>query len=143
MTICTYNARSLATESSIEDLLTQAKMIRYDVIGLTETRRRHPFNAVYESGEELFLGTCDNRGVGGVGVLVLVGHKHRFVRTTNNPNRTLKVEEMWINTGFNNLRRLRTYIELRRGRVRNVLYEHWTQPDELRRLQCTKFSCKF
>ena len=45
-------------------------MIRYDVIGLTETRRRHPFNAVYDSGEELFLGTCDNRGVGGVGVFV-------------------------------------------------------------------------
>ncbi|KAK6730378.1 hypothetical protein RB195_007068 [Necator americanus] len=37
---------------------------------LTETRRRHPLNAVYETGEELFLGTCDSRGVGGVGVLV-------------------------------------------------------------------------
>uniref|UniRef100_A0A0K0DDR0 G_PROTEIN_RECEP_F1_2 domain-containing protein n=1 Tax=Angiostrongylus cantonensis TaxID=6313 RepID=A0A0K0DDR0_ANGCA len=45
-------------------------MIRYDVIGLAETRRRHPFNAVYDTGEELFLGTCDSRGVGGVGVLV-------------------------------------------------------------------------
>ncbi|KAK6749384.1 hypothetical protein RB195_001785 [Necator americanus] len=48
----------------------QAKKIKYDVIGLTETRRRHPLNAVYETGEELFLGTCDSRGVGGVGVLV-------------------------------------------------------------------------
>ncbi|ETN74502.1 hypothetical protein NECAME_03988 [Necator americanus] len=47
----------------------QAKKIKYDVIGLTETRRRHPLNVVYETGEELFLGTCDNRGVGGVGVL--------------------------------------------------------------------------
>uniref|UniRef100_A0A0K0D8D6 Endo/exonuclease/phosphatase domain-containing protein n=1 Tax=Angiostrongylus cantonensis TaxID=6313 RepID=A0A0K0D8D6_ANGCA len=45
-------------------------MIRYDVIGLAETRRRHPFNDVYDTGEELFLGTCDNRGVGGDGVLV-------------------------------------------------------------------------
>ncbi|ETN77580.1 hypothetical protein NECAME_10961 [Necator americanus] len=42
----------------------------YDVIGLTETRRRHPLNAVYETGEELLLGTCDSRGVGGVDVLV-------------------------------------------------------------------------
>uniref|UniRef100_A0A0K0D0C4 Craniofacial development protein 2-like n=1 Tax=Angiostrongylus cantonensis TaxID=6313 RepID=A0A0K0D0C4_ANGCA len=33
-------------------------------------RRRHPFNAVYDTGEELFLGKCDSRGVGGVGVLV-------------------------------------------------------------------------
>ncbi|ETN72050.1 hypothetical protein NECAME_13998 [Necator americanus] len=48
----------------------QAKKIKYDVIGLTETRRRHPLNAAYETGEELFLGTCDSRGVGGVGVLV-------------------------------------------------------------------------
>ncbi|KAK6725448.1 hypothetical protein RB195_004028 [Necator americanus] len=46
-----------------------AKKIKYDVLGLTETRRRHPLNAVYETGEELFLGTCDSRGVGGVGVL--------------------------------------------------------------------------
>ena len=68
--ICTYNARTLASESSIEDLLMQAKKIRYDIIGLAKTRRHRPFNAVYDTGEELFLGTCDNRGVGGVGVLV-------------------------------------------------------------------------
>uniref|UniRef100_A0A0K0CWE3 BK_channel_a domain-containing protein n=1 Tax=Angiostrongylus cantonensis TaxID=6313 RepID=A0A0K0CWE3_ANGCA len=65
-----YLQCTLASESSIEDLLMQARMIRYDVIGLVETRRRHPFNAVYDTGEELFLGTCDSRGVGFVGVLV-------------------------------------------------------------------------
>ncbi|ETN72638.1 hypothetical protein NECAME_18747, partial [Necator americanus] len=71
MAICTYNARTLASEAAIEDLMMQeAKKIKYDVIGLIETRRRHPLNAVYETGEELFLGTCDSRGVGGVGVLV-------------------------------------------------------------------------
>ncbi|KAK6762665.1 hypothetical protein RB195_023400 [Necator americanus] len=70
MAISTYNACRLASEAAIEDLMMQAKKIKYDVIGLTETRRRHPLNAVYETGEELFLGTCDSRGVGGVGVLV-------------------------------------------------------------------------
>ncbi|ETN71749.1 hypothetical protein RB195_020016 [Necator americanus] len=70
MTICTYNARTLASEAAIEDLMVQAKKIKYDVFGLTETRRGHPLNAVYETGEELFLGTCDRRGVDGVGVLV-------------------------------------------------------------------------
>ncbi|KAK6728589.1 hypothetical protein RB195_005934 [Necator americanus] len=64
MAICTYNARTLASEAAIEDLMMQAKKIKYDVIGLTETRRRHPLKAVYETGEELFLGTCDSRGVG-------------------------------------------------------------------------------
>ncbi|VDM57848.1 unnamed protein product [Angiostrongylus costaricensis] len=70
VTICTYNARTLASESSIEDLLMEVRMIKYDVIGLNETRRRQPFKAVYDTGEELFLGTCNSRGVGGVGVLV-------------------------------------------------------------------------
>ncbi|ETN72349.1 endonuclease/exonuclease/phosphatase family protein, partial [Necator americanus] len=68
MAICTYNARTLASEAAFEDLMMQAKKIKYDVIRLTETRRR--LNAVYETGEELFLGACDSRGVGGVGVLV-------------------------------------------------------------------------
>ncbi|VDM62172.1 unnamed protein product [Angiostrongylus costaricensis] len=59
--ICTYNARTVAFESSIEDLLMQARRTRYDVIGLAETGRRHPFNAVYDTGEELFFGTCGSR----------------------------------------------------------------------------------
>uniref|UniRef100_A0A0K0DIZ3 DUF5597 domain-containing protein n=1 Tax=Angiostrongylus cantonensis TaxID=6313 RepID=A0A0K0DIZ3_ANGCA len=44
--------------------------IRHDVIGLAETRRRHSFNAVCDTGEELFLGACDSRGVDDVGFLV-------------------------------------------------------------------------
>ncbi|KIH59912.1 hypothetical protein ANCDUO_09845 [Ancylostoma duodenale] len=48
----------------------QARKIRRDVIGLTETRRHRPLNANFDTGAELFLGTCDSRGVGGVGVLV-------------------------------------------------------------------------
>ncbi|ETN73704.1 hypothetical protein NECAME_00793 [Necator americanus] len=59
-----------ASDATIEDLMIQARKIKHDVIGLTETRRRHPLSHVYETGEELFLRTCDGRGVGGVGVLV-------------------------------------------------------------------------
>uniref|UniRef100_A0A7I4YIY3 Reverse transcriptase domain-containing protein n=1 Tax=Haemonchus contortus TaxID=6289 RepID=A0A7I4YIY3_HAECO len=70
MAICTFNARTLASEACIEDLMMQARKIKYDVIGLTETRRHRPLHAVFETGEELFLGTCDSKGVGGVGVLV-------------------------------------------------------------------------
>ncbi|VDP32001.1 unnamed protein product, partial [Heligmosomoides polygyrus] len=39
----------------------QAKKIKYDVIGLTETRRHHLLHAAYDFGEELFLGTRDSR----------------------------------------------------------------------------------
>ncbi|EYC06331.1 hypothetical protein Y032_0076g1002 [Ancylostoma ceylanicum] len=70
MAICTFNASTLALEASIEDLTTQATKIRYDAIGLTETRRHRPLNATFDTGEELFLATCDSIGVGGVGVLV-------------------------------------------------------------------------
>ncbi|ETN77763.1 hypothetical protein NECAME_10826 [Necator americanus] len=53
MAICTYNARTLASEAAIEDLMMQAKKIKYDVIGLTETRRRHPLNAEHATVEVL------------------------------------------------------------------------------------------
>ncbi|VDM51979.1 unnamed protein product [Angiostrongylus costaricensis] len=33
-------------------------------------RQRQPFNAVYDTEEELFLGACDSRGAGGIGVIV-------------------------------------------------------------------------
>ncbi|VDM58182.1 unnamed protein product [Angiostrongylus costaricensis] len=71
VTICTYNSRILASESSIEDLIMEAREKIYDAIGLAKTRRQNPFKAVYDTGEELFLlGTYDSRGVGGVGVLI-------------------------------------------------------------------------
>ncbi|VDM53677.1 unnamed protein product [Angiostrongylus costaricensis] len=54
---------------SIEDLFMQARRIRYDVIGLADTRRQHLFNAVYDTGEQLFPGICNTGEVSGVGVL--------------------------------------------------------------------------
>ncbi|KAK6730600.1 hypothetical protein RB195_007203 [Necator americanus] len=60
----------LASKAAVEDLMMQAKKINSNVIGVPETRRRHPLNAVYETGEELFLGACDSRDFGRVGDLV-------------------------------------------------------------------------
>ncbi|EYB83377.1 hypothetical protein Y032_0337g2919 [Ancylostoma ceylanicum] len=60
----------LASEASIEDLMMQARKIRYYVIGLTEARRHPPLNATFDNSEELSLGICDSIGVGGVGILV-------------------------------------------------------------------------
>ncbi|EYB82904.1 hypothetical protein Y032_0347g3150 [Ancylostoma ceylanicum] len=113
MTICTFNARTLASEASIEDLMVQARKIRYDVIGLTETRRHRPLNATFDTGEELFLGTCDSRGDGGVGVLVnsnLAMNIDSFEQLTT---RTFATAKMWINPGPDSLRRLRSNIQLR------------------------------
>ncbi|XGW12140.1 hypothetical protein V3C99_013096 [Haemonchus contortus] len=56
MALFTFNARTLASEACIEDLMMQARKITYDVIGLTETRRHRRLHAVFETGEKLFLG---------------------------------------------------------------------------------------
>ncbi|KAK6727347.1 hypothetical protein RB195_005191 [Necator americanus] len=118
MTICTCNARTLASEAAIEGLMMQAKKIKCDVFGLTETRRCNPLNAVYETGEELFLGICDSRSVGGVGVLAKheYGKEHRLFRTTYDLNRTSADKKMWPNTSFDYLRSSRSNMKLRRRR---------------------------
>ncbi|RCN48744.1 hypothetical protein ANCCAN_05206 [Ancylostoma caninum] len=88
MTVCTFSARTLALEASIEDLMMQARKIRYDVIALIETKTHRPLNATFDTSE-LFLGTCDNRGVDGVGVFVntnLVMNIDSFEQLTT-PNR--------------------------------------------------------
>ncbi|KAK6736930.1 hypothetical protein RB195_019554 [Necator americanus] len=64
ITTCTYNSRTLASEVGIEDLMMRARTIKCEVIGPIETRRRHPINAINETGEELFTGTGDSRAVG-------------------------------------------------------------------------------
>lgn len=56
MVICTSNARTLASEECVEDLMMQARKIRYDVIGLNELGRHRPLHAMLETGPELFLG---------------------------------------------------------------------------------------
>ncbi|VDM57726.1 unnamed protein product [Angiostrongylus costaricensis] len=67
--ICTYNACTLVSESSIEDLIMRARRTRYGAIRLAEMGRRRAINTVCNIGE-VFLGTCDSRGISGIGVLV-------------------------------------------------------------------------
>ncbi|XGW34891.1 hypothetical protein V3C99_018719 [Haemonchus contortus] len=66
----TFNARTLASRVCIEDLMVQTRKIKHDVIGLTETRRHRPLHDTFKTREEVFLGTCDSRGVGSVDILV-------------------------------------------------------------------------
>ncbi|KAK6746028.1 hypothetical protein RB195_012254 [Necator americanus] len=53
----TYNARTLASEAAIEDLMVQAKKTS-TTSSDDRTRRRHSLNAVFET-EKNCLGTCD------------------------------------------------------------------------------------
>ncbi|WKX89935.1 hypothetical protein Q1695_009069 [Nippostrongylus brasiliensis] len=112
MTIYTYDARTLASDASVEDLMMQARKIKYSVIGLTETRRHRPPHAVFDTGEERNMqqqrrwwNRCPRQHE--------LGHEHRFVRTTYNPNRTFTADATWINAGVDGLRSLRSNIGLR------------------------------
>ncbi|VDL74359.1 unnamed protein product [Nippostrongylus brasiliensis] len=48
----------------------QSRKINYSVIILPDTRRDRSLHAMFDIVKELFLGTCDSRGVRGVGVSV-------------------------------------------------------------------------
>uniref|UniRef100_A0A0K0DRR7 Neur_chan_LBD domain-containing protein n=1 Tax=Angiostrongylus cantonensis TaxID=6313 RepID=A0A0K0DRR7_ANGCA len=73
-------------------------------------RRHHPFNAVYDTREELYLGTCDSSEVGGVRDLVNTSLSMNI--DSFEQNGTFTIKEMWTNTGFDNVRRLRADIKL-------------------------------
>ncbi|VDM55727.1 unnamed protein product [Angiostrongylus costaricensis] len=62
---CTYTCIRV-----LDRRLAHASKKGNDVNGLAETRRRQPFKAICDTEKQLFLGACDGRGVGGVGVLV-------------------------------------------------------------------------
>ncbi|KAK6744558.1 hypothetical protein RB195_011341 [Necator americanus] len=121
ITTCTYNARTLASDVVIEDLVMQARKFKYDVIGLTETRQRHPLNALYENGEGLFLGKCDNRGVIGVGVFVstnIAVNIGSFKQLTTRIGRRRRCGP----ASLDHLYRLRSNIKLLRRGSRSFLY---------------------
>ncbi|EYC35704.1 hypothetical protein Y032_0997g3341 [Ancylostoma ceylanicum] len=96
--------------------------IRHVITGMLETMRHRPLSAAFDTGEELFLGTCGSREFGGAGVLAstkLVMNIDSFEKLTT---WTCAVEKMWINAGFDNLRRLRCNIRIRQRRDRAFLH---------------------
>uniref|UniRef100_A0A7I4Z1Q9 Craniofacial development protein 2-like n=1 Tax=Haemonchus contortus TaxID=6289 RepID=A0A7I4Z1Q9_HAECO len=136
MVIGTSNARTIALEACIEGLKTQVRKPKYNVIGLTETKRYCPLHTVLETGEELFLVKCDSRGVSGVGVFVnthlamntdlcstlICAQRQPSTLKLNNPNRTLAIRKMWLDLSSHHLRCLRTNSKLQRRGVLGVLY---------------------
>ncbi|VDO36609.1 unnamed protein product [Haemonchus placei] len=61
MAICSFNVRTPASEAGIANLTTQARKIKYDVIGMTETRVYCRLHSVFDTEGEFSLGTCDSR----------------------------------------------------------------------------------
>ncbi|CAI5453779.1 unnamed protein product [Caenorhabditis angaria] len=68
--ICTFNCRSIATDDRLADLLQEADRIKYDIIGLSETKRGAEIQAKSADGTGIFLGKRNEVSVsGGVGFI--------------------------------------------------------------------------
>ncbi|CAI5455831.1 unnamed protein product [Caenorhabditis angaria] len=68
--ICTFNCRSIATDDRLADLLQEADRIKYDIIGLSETKRGAEKQAKSADGTGIFLGKRNEVSVsGGVGFI--------------------------------------------------------------------------
>ncbi|VDO42685.1 unnamed protein product [Haemonchus placei] len=103
------------------NLMMQARNIEYDVIGADRDEKALLVHAVFGIGEELFLGTCENRGVGGIGVLV---NTHSAMNIDSYESLTARIGRLQLRRfgSSNHLRCLRTNIKLRIRGVGSVLH---------------------
>ena len=69
LNICTYNVRTLKSEEDLDTLLEEVDNIKWDIIGLAETRRKPNLIKLPQCGHTLFT-TSATRGYNGVGFLV-------------------------------------------------------------------------
>ncbi|XP_072378445.1 uncharacterized protein [Diabrotica undecimpunctata] len=78
--IATYNVRTLATEDKLNELQEELNCIKWDVLGLSEIRRKVENQLVLKSGHLLhFIGEND-KAVGGVGFLVRKKHLDKIIK---------------------------------------------------------------
>ncbi|KHN85091.1 hypothetical protein Tcan_01251, partial [Toxocara canis] len=71
LVIYTYNCRSLARRTELTHLMEEKKRMKYDLLGLCETRRKEELNARWEDGNAVRLGKgAGIRTVGGIGFII-------------------------------------------------------------------------
>ncbi|EFO97114.1 hypothetical protein CRE_30476 [Caenorhabditis remanei] len=69
--ICTFNCRSVATDNRLAELLEETNRIKYDIIGLSETKRSAKVHMTNRDGTGVILGKRNNSSVsGGVGFII-------------------------------------------------------------------------
>ena len=87
----TYNCRSLKSEERLLELLNEAEKIKWDVIGLSEVRRKSEELLTLKEGHLFFYrGTKDGRN-GGVGFLINKRWKDNVVKIEGVSDRICKV----------------------------------------------------
>jgi len=99
--ICTFNARSLCSNVQLSTLISEAKRIKYDIIGISETKRKEPLTATWSDGTGVYLGQRQEPWSGGVGFIVAPHFipRVRDVRIINNRLAVLEFEVTSKSTG--------------------------------------------
>uniref|UniRef100_A0A914WZT5 Endonuclease/exonuclease/phosphatase domain-containing protein n=1 Tax=Plectus sambesii TaxID=2011161 RepID=A0A914WZT5_9BILA len=76
--LCTFNARSLCANSQLSLLMDECQRVKFDVIGLSEMKRKEPLTATWRDGSGIFLGARKEDSIsGGVGFIFASHFLHR------------------------------------------------------------------
>ncbi|EYC26365.1 hypothetical protein Y032_0010g1116 [Ancylostoma ceylanicum] len=71
LTVGTHNCRSICSEAQLSLLMEGTERIKFDVIGLCETKRRNSLSCTWKNGAVVFLGSSrENSTTGGIGFIV-------------------------------------------------------------------------
>ncbi|XP_072380650.1 uncharacterized protein [Diabrotica undecimpunctata] len=85
--VATYNCRSLANQARLIELENEAVNIKWDVIGISEVRRKDEELIELESGNILYHKGTENGRTSGVGFLINKKWKDRIVDISSTSDR--------------------------------------------------------
>ncbi|XP_072403145.1 uncharacterized protein [Diabrotica undecimpunctata] len=85
--VATYNCRSLANQAKLIELENEAVNIKWDVIGISEVRRKDKELIELESGNILYHKGTENGRTSGVGFLINKKWKDRIVDIASTSDR--------------------------------------------------------
>lgn len=72
--IITYNVRTLSTTYKLQELEEELKFLRWDILGISEHKRKEEIELILQSGHLLYYVGTDNINQGGVGFLIYQSH---------------------------------------------------------------------
>jgi hypothetical protein len=99
ITVCTYNTRTLLGEDRLTELEKELDLIKWDIVGLSEVRRRGEELTELRSGSMFYYKGRENDSNSGVGFLVNRNIKNKVINYRNSGDRiaqiTLQISERY------------------------------------------------
>lgn len=81
--IATYNTRTLSSDEKMLELEEELKQIHWDVLGMSEIRKRGEQQSLLKSGNMYYHRCSENSSVGGVGLLIHKRHVQNLVQISS------------------------------------------------------------